>query len=165
MWNTTALSSAGLQYGLAQTSLKVTIFFFRKMYTAFEQLFGEIFLSYSTELLSWYLLKIGDPTSSGQEAQFASDSWIFMVYRKCSEQFQPCALQLPEQENVHQLPALLPAAPFTDLGRWTNTRETQKEIMNTFAPQWPWIWTIKWNRKEGKHHFPEFQSRIPKSLP
>lgn len=83
-----------------------------KIYTAFEQLYGETSLSYSAEFLTWDLLKIGDPTSFGQEAEFAFDSQIFMVYIECSEQFQPWALQLPEQENVHQLPALLPSSPF-----------------------------------------------------
>lgn len=82
-----------------------------KKYTAFEQLFEEISLPCSAELLTSDLLKISDPTSS-QEAQFASDSWIFMVYIECSEQFQPCALQLLKEENVHQLPALLPSSPF-----------------------------------------------------
>lgn len=86
--------------------------FLMKINTAFEQLFGEISLSCSAELLTWDLLKIGDPTSSGQEAQFASDSWTFMVYVECSEQFQPCAFQFPKQEKVYQLPALLPSSPF-----------------------------------------------------
>lgn len=130
-----------------------------KIYTAFEQLFGQISLSCSAELIARDLLKASDSTSSGQEARFAFDFWIFLVYIECSEQLQPCALQLPEQENVRQLPVLLPSSlfhRFRKVDEHQGNKERKHEHFSSYSgPIFAWL--IGTGRKET--------TIFPKSLP
>lgn len=136
-----------------------------KIYAAFEQLFGDVsillcrahFLRFYKD---WWFCLIW----SGSNVCFwlLHFSGLYSVLRTVTA----CALQLPEQENVRQLPALLPSSLFYRFRKADehqgNTERKHKHFCSHHSPVFTWL--IGTGRKDTTIS-PKVKNRISKLFP